>query len=78
MNSGSLITANHALAQGRPVYAVPGPINSQFSIGCNLLIRDGATPLVLLDDLIRDMGFAGGVNKKKAGGIIIIFQVTNC
>ena len=55
MNSGSLITANHALAQGRPVYAVPGPINSQYSIGCNLLIRDGATPLVLLDDLIRDL-----------------------
>ena len=55
MNSGSLITANHALQQGRPVYAVPGPINSQFSIGCNLLIRDGATPLVIVEDIIRDL-----------------------
>ena len=65
MNSGSLITVNHALAQGRPVYAVPGPINSQYSIGCNLLIRDGAAPLVLLDDLIRDLNLRDTDNKHK-------------
>lgn len=56
VNSGSLITAQHAMEQGRPVYAVPGNINSQFSIGCNLLIRDGAFPLVVIDDLIRGAG----------------------
>lgn len=56
VNSGSLITAQHAMEQGRPVYAVPGNINSQFSIGCNLLIRDGAFPLVVIDDLIRAAG----------------------
>ena len=55
-NSGSLITAQHASEQGRPVYAVPGNINSQFSIGTNLLIRDGAYPLIVIDDLIRDLG----------------------
>ena len=55
-NSGSLITAQHAAAQGRPVYAVPGNINSQFSMGSNLLIRDGAYPLVVIDDLIRELG----------------------
>lgn len=55
-NSGSLITAQHAAEQGRPVYAVPGNINSQFSIGCNLLLRDGAYPLVVIDDLIRNAG----------------------
>ncbi len=54
--SGSLITAQHANEQGRPVYAVPGNINSQFSAGSNFLIRDGAIPLVVIDDLIRDMG----------------------
>lgn len=56
MNSGSLITAKHAAEQGRTLYAVPGNINSQSSIGCNLLIRDGAAPLVIIDDLLRDIG----------------------
>ena len=60
VNSGSLITAQHAMEQGRPVYAVPGNINSQFSIGCNLLIRDGAFPLVVIDDLIRHIGIDPG------------------
>ena len=60
INSGSLITAQHAMEQGRPVYAVPGNINSQFSIGCNLLIRDGAFPLVVIDDLIRHIGIDPG------------------
>lgn len=56
LNSGSLITAKHATDQGRTVYAVPGNINSQTSIGCNLLIRDGAVPLIIIDDMIRDIG----------------------
>ena len=56
LNSGSLITAKHATDQGRTVYAVPGNINSQTSIGCNLLIRDGAIPLIIIDDMIRDIG----------------------
>lgn len=53
--SGALITAQHALEQGRGVYAVPGNINSQFSLGTNLLIRDGARPLIIIDDILRDM-----------------------
>ena len=56
LNSGSLITAKHAAEQGRTIYAVPGNINSQSSIGSNLLIRDGAVPLVVIEDLIRDIG----------------------
>ena len=59
-NSGSLITAKHAADQGRTIYAVPGNINSQSSIGCNLLIRDGAVPLIVIDDLLRDLGAASG------------------
>lgn len=43
--SGSLITANIALQENRNIYAVPGPINSQLSIGPNKLIKAGATPI---------------------------------
>lgn len=60
LESGSLITAKHAIEQGRTVYAVPGNINSQTSIGCNLLIRDGAVPLIIIDDMIRDIGATPG------------------
>lgn len=51
--SGTMITVDTALAQGREVMAVPGQITSPVSVGTNRLIRDGATPLLELDDLLR-------------------------
>lgn len=54
LKSGSLITAELANEQGRTVYAVPGNINSQFSIGTNQLIRDGAIPLICIGDLLKE------------------------
>lgn len=51
--SGALITAGTALDQGRDVMAVPGPITSRTSGGANALIRDGAHPLLELNDLFQ-------------------------
>lgn len=50
--SGSLITANFALNEGRDVYAVPGNINNINSEGTNELIKNGANLLTNYLDLI--------------------------
>ena len=53
VGSGALITARSALEQGREVVAVPGPITSSVSAGCNRLVRDGATPYLEPVDLFQ-------------------------
>lgn len=54
--SGTLITVNCALEQGRDVLAVPGPITSPTSRGTNRLLRDGAIPILDPEDLLRALG----------------------
>ena len=63
--SGSLITADMALEQGKDVYALPGPINSNLSKGCNLLIRQGAGVLLSPEDLLEEWGISFGKNQQK-------------
>lgn len=50
--SGTFNTVSHALEQGRDVYAVPGPITSPMSRGCNLLIAQGASPIIDIDEFV--------------------------
>ncbi len=57
--SGTLITCDHAVGLGRPVYALPGPVNSPLSEVPLKLIRDGATMIRGVDDLLIDLGLAG-------------------
>ena len=53
--SGSLITAENALAQGREVFAVPGHPFDGRAGGCNALIRDGATLIRGAEDVIAGL-----------------------
>lgn len=50
--SGSLITVEAALEQGRDVFVIPGRIGDELSIGCNRLIQQGAIPVLSPDDIL--------------------------
>ncbi len=63
LNSGAFITAEIAMEQSKQVMAVPGNINNPYNIGNNKLIVDGATPVVVIEDIVEAMGIYGRKNK---------------
>ena len=60
VKGGALITAAAALDQGKAVLAVPGDVGRPASEGCNLLIRDGAVPVLGPDDLVEAVSLIVG------------------
>ena len=58
LRSGALITAELAADQGREVLAVPGNIDSQYNMGTNQLIREGAQAVTSVDDVLDFLGLA--------------------
>ena len=63
--SGSLITADLALEQGKDVYALPGPVTSALSQGCHRLIRQGAGILITPEELMEEWNINLSKNRQK-------------
>jgi DNA processing protein len=56
---GALVTAAAGAELGRSVFAVPGDVDRPASLGCNLLIRDGAVPVLGPEDLLEALSLVG-------------------
>lgn len=65
LKSGSLITADYALDQGKTVYAVPGRNDDPLSQGCNRLIAQGAGIATSPEVLLEELGLAAPESKKR-------------
>lgn len=61
VSGGAMITARFAGEQGRLLFAVPGRIDQKTSAGCHQLIRDGATLLTSVDDLLSELNYLDGL-----------------
>ena len=73
VSGGAMITARFAGEQGRLLFAVPGRIDQPSSAGCHQLIRDGATLLTCVDDLLSELSYLDGLRpaaipEKSIGG----------
>ena len=64
VNGGSMITARFAGEQGRLIFAVPGRIDQATSQGCHQLIRDGATLLTSVDDILSELNYLDGLRPR--------------
>lgn len=53
--SGTLITVDMALEQGKEVYAIPGRCTDRLSVGCNRLIKQGAGVATAPEDILKDV-----------------------
>ena len=58
---GSMITARFAGEQGRQLFAVPGRIDQPTSAGCHQLLRDGASLVTCVDDILSEFSYLDGL-----------------
>lgn len=63
--SGALITAKFAGIQGKDVFAIPSPINSQMAPAPNLLIKQGAKMVTSIQDILDEFGMSITPRKKE-------------
>lgn len=67
--SGSLITVDYALEQGKAVYALPGRVDEAMSAGCNRLISQGAGIACSPDDLLKELQIEKNRHEKEGNKI---------
>lgn len=73
-DSGSLITANYALEQGRDVFAVPGDIDKRRSAGTNTLIKQGAIAVTSAKDILEYYGMVDEAEEIRIQQIALNFS----
>lgn len=59
IQSGSMLTVQHALDQGREVFAYPGIPGSDWAEGAHQLLREGASYFTSAEDVLEDLGWLG-------------------
>lgn len=68
--SGTMITVNYALNQGREVFALPGPVDVSSSVLPNRLIREGARCIASAEDILLDMNWKEPEIKAKQTSLV--------
>lgn len=64
-DSGSISTVEHALEQGKTVFALPGSIYTKQSEAPNKLIKDGAVPILSYTDILDELGWSSTAKGEK-------------